>query len=104
MTKTSKTRFVLALAAATLTTTVLATTVLATTADAKPGSLRGVHGTIATGSFSKKAFTYHHGWHRFASYPAIYLAGGAIATCEVDYQYRLRYVPGHGYHRVLVKV
>jgi hypothetical protein len=38
------------------------------------------------------------------SYPVFYAVEKEVEVCETEYKYRLRYVPGYGYERVIVTV
>jgi len=38
------------------------------------------------------------------SYPVVYAVEKELEVCEIEYKYRLRYVPGYGYERVIVTV
>jgi len=46
---------------------------------------------------------YAKHWNTY-SYPVVYVVEKEIEVCEIDYKYRLRYVPGHGYERVIVTI
>ena len=46
---------------------------------------------------------YAKHWNSY-SYPVVYVVEKEIEVCEIDYKYRLRYVPGHGYERVIVTI
>ena len=46
---------------------------------------------------------YAKHWNIY-SYPVVYVVEKEFEVCEIDYRYRLRYVPGYGYERVIVTV